>query len=128
MQLVGWYHSHPTFSPSPSCRDIDSQLFYQNAFKDSETNIDRPYVGFIISPYIKPNPQTLKNTLNSKSFQLFTPVENSNPDARFYANDCIYDYDVAKQRYFTYELNSVLASSFTCFWIGASEGSVTVIN
>ena len=25
MQVVGWYHSHPTFEPNPSVRDIETQ-------------------------------------------------------------------------------------------------------
>lgn len=29
MQLVGWYHSHPTFPPNPSLRDIENQSNYQ---------------------------------------------------------------------------------------------------
>jgi len=29
LDLVGWYHSHPTFKPSPSLRDIESQEMYQ---------------------------------------------------------------------------------------------------
>ena len=26
---VGWYHSHPTFVPDPSVRDIENQSVYQ---------------------------------------------------------------------------------------------------
>ena len=29
MQVVGWYHSHPTFSPDPSVRDIETQQKFQ---------------------------------------------------------------------------------------------------
>lgn len=29
MQVVGWYHSHPTFKPIPSNRDVDNQHNYQ---------------------------------------------------------------------------------------------------
>lgn len=129
LELVGWYHSHPTFSPSPSCRDIDSQLLCQNMFnQDTQSQVARPYVGVIIAPYIQPSAQNTKSALTSKSFQLFTPIEHTNPDAKFYANNCLYDYmDVYKQRYFTSELNSVLASKFTCFWVGANDDSNAVI-
>lgn len=27
--VVGWYHSHPTFEPHPSIRDIENQTSYQ---------------------------------------------------------------------------------------------------
>lgn len=27
--VVGWYHSHPTFEPQPSIRDIENQTSYQ---------------------------------------------------------------------------------------------------
>lgn len=29
MAVVGWYHSHPTFEPNPSVRDIENQSSYQ---------------------------------------------------------------------------------------------------
>lgn len=29
MTVVGWYHSHPTFEPNPSVRDIENQSSYQ---------------------------------------------------------------------------------------------------
>ena len=29
MQVVGWYHSHPTFAPNPSVRDIETQQKFQ---------------------------------------------------------------------------------------------------
>lgn len=29
MQVVGWYHSHPTFHPDPSLIDIENQYNYQ---------------------------------------------------------------------------------------------------
>ena len=29
MEVVGWYHSHPTFAPNPSVRDIENQSNYQ---------------------------------------------------------------------------------------------------
>ena len=29
MSVVGWYHSHPTFEPNPSIRDIETQLKFQ---------------------------------------------------------------------------------------------------
>ena len=29
LSVVGWYHSHPTFEPNPSVRDIEYQQLYQ---------------------------------------------------------------------------------------------------
>lgn len=29
VEAVGWYHSHPTFAPCPSKRDIENQFNYQ---------------------------------------------------------------------------------------------------
>ena len=29
LQVVGWYHSHPTFPPNPSVRDIETQHSFQ---------------------------------------------------------------------------------------------------
>eukprot|EP00027_Filamoeba_sp_ATCC50430_P003224 CAMPEP_0168557022 /NCGR_PEP_ID=MMETSP0413-20121227/9196_1 /TAXON_ID=136452 /ORGANISM="Filamoeba nolandi, Strain NC-AS-23-1" /LENGTH=538 /DNA_ID=CAMNT_0008588011 /DNA_START=98 /DNA_END=1711 /DNA_ORIENTATION=- len=48
LRVVGWYHSHPTFQPDPSLRDIENQSNYQLLFKDSTVE---PFVGIIISPY-----------------------------------------------------------------------------
>ena len=34
MQVVGWYHSHPTFKPDPSVTDIMNQESYQRLMRD----------------------------------------------------------------------------------------------
>lgn len=52
LQPVGWYHSHPTFEPSPSCRDIETQTMYQSLFTRPADNTE-PFLGFIISPFLK---------------------------------------------------------------------------
>nr|CCA21735.1 metalloprotease family M67A putative [Albugo laibachii Nc14] len=33
LEVVGWYHSHPTFAPDPSVRDIENQTSYQHLFQ-----------------------------------------------------------------------------------------------
>ncbi len=47
LEVVGWYHSHPTFAPTPSLRDIDTQSTFQvmnglafssNFFRKTETD------------------------------------------------------------------------------------------
>ncbi|CEG84925.1 hypothetical protein RMATCC62417_18666 [Rhizopus microsporus] len=50
LDVVGWYHSHPTFEPQPSIRDIENQTSYQDLFRN-EASGDEPFIGFIISPY-----------------------------------------------------------------------------
>ncbi|KAI8978096.1 hypothetical protein BDB01DRAFT_800799 [Pilobolus umbonatus] len=48
MQVVGWYHSHPTFIPDPSLIDIENQRNYQMLCRD---NTLEPFVGAIVGPY-----------------------------------------------------------------------------
>ncbi|KAF9350764.1 hypothetical protein BGX34_001005 [Mortierella sp. NVP85] len=50
MRIVGWYHSHPTFTPDPSMVDIENQTSYQSLFKDEAMN-EEPFVGAIVGPY-----------------------------------------------------------------------------
>ncbi|XP_014665320.1 PREDICTED: histone H2A deubiquitinase MYSM1-like [Priapulus caudatus] len=46
-KVVGWYHSHPTFAPSPSLRDIETQWKFQEWFAQGGS----PFIGMIASPY-----------------------------------------------------------------------------
>ncbi|GAA5808358.1 hypothetical protein MFLAVUS_001749 [Mucor flavus] len=48
--VVGWYHSHPTFEPHPSIRDIENQTSYQTLFRKEDTG-DEPFIGVIVTPY-----------------------------------------------------------------------------
>ncbi|KAF9430711.1 Myb-like, SWIRM and MPN domains 1 [Podila epigama] len=48
--VVGWYHSHPTFEPTPSIRDIENQTDYQTMFRRHELGVE-PFVGAIVSPF-----------------------------------------------------------------------------
>ena len=50
MKVVGWYHSHPVFKPTPSGVDINNQLNYQRLFRDETVGVE-PFVGFIVGPY-----------------------------------------------------------------------------
>ncbi|XP_067085792.1 histone H2A deubiquitinase MYSM1 [Osmerus mordax] len=45
--VVGWYHSHPTFHPNPSLRDIHTQDQFQSYFSRGGA----PFIGMIVSPY-----------------------------------------------------------------------------
>ncbi|RKP24761.1 hypothetical protein SYNPS1DRAFT_29488 [Syncephalis pseudoplumigaleata] len=49
LAVVGWYHSHPTFEPTPSIRDIENQVNYQTLFRHD--NGQEPFVGVIVNPY-----------------------------------------------------------------------------
>ena len=50
LQVVGWYHSHPTFEPIPSMCDVDTQTNYQALFRDARSGED-PFIALIVSPY-----------------------------------------------------------------------------
>ncbi|KAI8509678.1 Myb-like, SWIRM and MPN domains 1 [Branchiostoma belcheri] len=45
--VVGWYHSHPTFAPNPSVRDIETQTKFQEWFAQGGS----PFIGIIVNPY-----------------------------------------------------------------------------
>ncbi|XP_035509743.1 histone H2A deubiquitinase MYSM1 [Morone saxatilis] len=45
--VVGWYHSHPSFNPNPSVRDINTQDQFQSYFSRGGA----PFIGMIVSPY-----------------------------------------------------------------------------
>ncbi|XP_064624801.1 histone H2A deubiquitinase MYSM1-like [Lineus longissimus] len=47
--VVGWYHSHPTFAPNPSVRDIETQEKFQDWFSQGGL----PFIGVIVNPYNK---------------------------------------------------------------------------
>ncbi|XP_057697405.1 histone H2A deubiquitinase MYSM1 [Corythoichthys intestinalis] len=50
--VVGWYHSHPSFHPNPSVRDINTQDQFQKYFSRGGA----PFIGMIVSPYDPANP------------------------------------------------------------------------
>ncbi|OQS07618.1 metalloprotease family M67A [Thraustotheca clavata] len=49
LEVVGWYHSHPTFAPDPSIRDIENQAAHQELFQMNSHN--HPFVGLIVGTY-----------------------------------------------------------------------------
>jgi proteasome lid subunit RPN8/RPN11 len=52
LQVVGWYHSHPTFTPLPSIIDLGNQLMMQrNAGDEGTPGGEEPYIAAILSPY-----------------------------------------------------------------------------
>jgi len=47
LEIVGWYHSHPTFPALPSLRDVHTQGEFQQWFSRQEA----PFVGLIVNPF-----------------------------------------------------------------------------
>uniref|UniRef100_A0A4W5P1X5 Myb-like, SWIRM and MPN domain-containing protein 1 n=1 Tax=Hucho hucho TaxID=62062 RepID=A0A4W5P1X5_9TELE len=56
--VVGWYHSHPTFHPNPSLRDIHTQDQFQSYFSRGGA----PFIGMIVSPFDPANPSPHSQT------------------------------------------------------------------
>ncbi|GAB1609105.1 hypothetical protein Ahia01_001195900, partial [Argonauta hians] len=52
LSLVGWYHSHPHRSATPTVRDIECQMAYQLKMKGIGS-VYHPCLGFIVAPYNK---------------------------------------------------------------------------
>lgn len=48
--VVGWYHSHPFFEPTPSNWDVTNQKNYQTIFRDHKYGTE-PFIGLIWCPY-----------------------------------------------------------------------------
>ncbi|KAK4875298.1 hypothetical protein RN001_011720 [Aquatica leii] len=44
--ILGWFHSHPTFAPEPSQQDLDTQLTVQQWIGNN-----KPCIGLILSPF-----------------------------------------------------------------------------
>ncbi|XP_033125940.1 histone H2A deubiquitinase MYSM1-like isoform X2 [Anneissia japonica] len=63
-QVVGWYHSHPTFPPNPSVRDIETQTQFQSWFVQGGA----PFIGVIVNPYGR-------NFQNESEFRFMTMCE-----------------------------------------------------
>ncbi|XP_054645429.1 histone H2A deubiquitinase MYSM1 isoform X2 [Dunckerocampus dactyliophorus] len=58
LSVVGWYHSHPSFHPNPSMRDINTQDQFQSYFSRGGA----PFIGMIVSPYDPTNPSPHSQT------------------------------------------------------------------
>jgi len=54
-QVVGCYHSHPTFAARPSTIDIYNQCLLQISHKRESWSV-QPFVGAIVSPYDREHP------------------------------------------------------------------------
>ena len=47
--IVGWYHSHPTFAPNPSVRDIETQLEKQVRWGSRDEKVSTLLRGYAIN-------------------------------------------------------------------------------
>eukprot|EP01125_Pyxidicula_operculata_P005373 TRINITY_DN191_c4_g1_i2.p1 TRINITY_DN191_c4_g1~~TRINITY_DN191_c4_g1_i2.p1 ORF type:complete len:581 (+),score=105.61 TRINITY_DN191_c4_g1_i2:52-1794(+) len=63
MSVVGWYHSHTTFAPDPSIRDIENQSNYQVLFHCNKTHLE-PFIGAIDATFDKRLPDGGVSVIN----------------------------------------------------------------
>jgi len=68
MQILGWYHSHPTFDVCPSNTDIWNHQSYQEHFNRD----NKPFIGLIVGPYYKKIDSKTRYTSLLKLFHLET--------------------------------------------------------
>ncbi|KAG0261689.1 hypothetical protein BG011_000785 [Mortierella polycephala] len=92
MRIVGWYHSHPTFTPDPSLVDIENQTSYQSLFKDGSMD-EEPFVGAIVGPYDERLPG-LSSVINWFYISQ-TPQERGHPKRLLY--DLIEDTELPEE-------------------------------
>ncbi|AWP11279.1 putative histone H2A deubiquitinase MYSM1 [Scophthalmus maximus] len=85
--VVGWYHSHPTFHPNPSVRDINTQDQFQSYFSRGGA----PFIGMIVSPFdpANPSPHSQTTCLLVKESQ-----EHSGPQKLPYRFDFLSSQDI----------------------------------
>jgi len=83
LAVVGWYHSHPTFAPIPSVRDIETQAKFQEWFGKGGA----PFIGIIVSPY------NYSNVSNQSQIRCLT-VSDEWESAGQYRLPYQFDYEV----------------------------------
>ncbi|KZS04394.1 Uncharacterized protein APZ42_032694 [Daphnia magna] len=80
LEIVGWYHSHPTFPALPSLRDLNTQNEFQQWFSRQ----DAPFVGLIVNPFSSSGIQTsmsLKSTIRCITVHDDLPYKHELPIA-----------------------------------------------
>ncbi|XP_060070374.1 histone H2A deubiquitinase MYSM1-like [Ylistrum balloti] len=93
--VVGWYHSHPTFAPNPSIRDIETQLKFQEWFSKGGSK----FVGVIVSPYNRQNPSLYSE------FQCLT-IGQERSESGMYNIPHSFSYDVIVHPVSTHDLKT----------------------
>ncbi|XP_076009318.1 histone H2A deubiquitinase MYSM1 [Genypterus blacodes] len=86
LSVVGWYHSHPSFHPNPSVRDIHTQDQFQSYFSRGGA----PFIGMIVSPYDPANPSPHSQT----TCLLVNEIQESGPQKLPYKFDFLISQDI----------------------------------
>ncbi|KAL5015994.1 hypothetical protein ScPMuIL_005583 [Solemya velum] len=82
--VVGWYHSHPTFAPNPSVRDIETQIKFQTWFSTGGSQ----FVGMIVSPYSRSSSGLISQ------FNCLTVIEDTTVPVNISNVPYSFDYEV----------------------------------
>lgn len=77
LQVIGWFHSHPTFSSNPSDQDIETQLNMQRWLERSSYNDLPLFVGIILSPFT-----FYKNSTHVSDYQCILVKSEPNTDGQ----------------------------------------------
>ncbi|KAF5305231.1 hypothetical protein FQR65_LT07770 [Abscondita terminalis] len=70
--ILGWFHSHPTFAPEPSQQDLDTQLTVQQWIGSN-----KPCIGLILSPF------SAHGALIASPYRCLMVVKKSNFEDQF---------------------------------------------
>ncbi|XP_063242924.1 MPN domain-containing protein isoform X2 [Bacillus rossius redtenbacheri] len=93
LTLVGWYHSHPSTSATPTLRDIDAQLDYEIRMKGNSDASYTPCVGVICSPYNR-EWQSLESSV--VSYWVMPPPETKPHE---YGRPMLMSYSIVQDQY-----------------------------
>lgn len=87
-EVVGWYHSHPTFSARPSTIDIYNQALLQIDHKRDSWSI-QPFVGAVVSPYDREHPS--RDIAKISWFHVMIPetIQSLSPEESHFSAQCI---------------------------------------
>nr|XP_054764139.1 histone H2A deubiquitinase MYSM1-like [Lytechinus pictus] len=99
-RVVGWYHSHPTFSPNPSVRDIETQGHFQDWFSQDTKS---PFIGVIVSPYHT-------RQLVTSQINYLTVSQEWSPDHQCW-RPYKFDFSVYQDRHVAYSHHHLLSTA-----------------
>jgi protein MYSM1 len=119
--VIGWYHSHPTFVPNPSLRDIETQSKFQQMFCKEN---DQPFLALILSPYSGSINPAQKKTLPSK-YQCFIVSDDKHQQA-----DYLIPYELATRvvRKDKLRMNLMSRVQHLCQYLGEQKTSHCMID
>ncbi|KAK3268052.1 hypothetical protein CYMTET_23425 [Cymbomonas tetramitiformis] len=132
LQVVGWYHSHPTFQTYPSSVDIVNQNNYQRMYQNEESgrgadapmDSGQPFIGAIVGPYHEDLPST-----NASSFQWFHvhPAKGKGAEERRGIVGMDLVVDVLQAPSLEPSLPAAIKAVITCFSSHVSRHDMTEI-